>query len=78
MQAKDITDDAVLAAIRSEELRRGASRWDIGMELVLHVGEVPEKVVLAKLRSMEKRGLVDGCLCGCRGDFEIVAGPETP
>lgn len=32
--------------------------------------EVPQKVVLAKARKLIKRGLVSGCACGCRGDFE--------
>jgi predicted transcriptional regulator len=30
------------------------------------------KLVLAKMKSMIKRGLVDGCPCGCRGDFVIT------
>ena len=33
--------------------------------------DTPEKVALAKMRSLIKRGLVDGCPCGCRGDFEL-------
>ncbi len=32
----------------------------------------PEKLVLAKMRRLIKRGLVDGCGCGCRGDFELT------
>jgi hypothetical protein len=32
----------------------------------------PEKVLRAKMRSLYKRGLVGGCPCGCRGDFEIT------
>lgn len=35
--------------------------------------DVPPKVVLAKCRSLIKRKLVDGCACGCRGDFTITA-----
>jgi hypothetical protein len=31
-----------------------------------------ERVALAKMRSMHRRGLVAGCTCGCRGDFEIT------
>jgi hypothetical protein len=34
---------------------------------------VPWKVVLAKFRRVKKRGLVDGCDCGCRGDFELTS-----
>ena len=32
----------------------------------------PVKLVLAKLRSLIRRGLITGCACGCRGDFEIT------
>lgn len=31
----------------------------------------PEKLVHAKMRMLLKRGLVMGCGCGCRGDWEI-------
>jgi len=33
----------------------------------------PEKVAYAKMRSLIRKGLVDGCVCGCRGDFELTA-----
>lgn len=32
----------------------------------------PDKVVLAKMRRLIDRGLVDGCPCGCRGDYELT------
>jgi len=32
----------------------------------------PDKLALAKMRQLMKRGLVDGCACGCRGDFVIT------
>lgn len=31
----------------------------------------PPKLALAKMRQLIKRGLVTGCTCGCRGDFEL-------
>lgn len=34
--------------------------------------EVPYKVGLAAMDNLIKRGLVSGCSCGCRGDFEIT------
>lgn len=43
-----------------------ANRWDLARLFP----EAPEKVVLAKLRSLIKRKLINGCPCGCRGDFE--------
>lgn len=33
---------------------------------------VPYKVVEAKARRLIRRGLLTGCTCGCRGDFEVV------
>jgi hypothetical protein len=33
---------------------------------------IPEKLILAKMRNLISKGLVDGCSCGCRGDFEIT------
>jgi hypothetical protein len=29
----------------------------------------PDKLVLAKARKLVRRGVIDGCVCGCRGDF---------
>jgi hypothetical protein len=41
-----------------------------------HDGErrqwVPRKLLIAKLAHMQRRGLIDGCTCGCRGDFEVT------
>ncbi|MBV8060794.1 MAG: hypothetical protein JO253_04630 [Alphaproteobacteria bacterium] len=32
----------------------------------------PSKLVQAKMRGLIERGLVDGCTCGCRGDYELT------
>lgn len=61
-----------------------ATRWDVTAVLAGHpelVGDgsardfpnVPPKVVLAKAKRLVRRGLIDGCTCGCRGDFQILA-----
>ncbi len=34
--------------------------------------ETPEKVLRSKLGAMARRGLIDGCDCGCRGDWRIL------
>lgn len=57
-----------------------ATRWDAAAVLAGHPEDVgataneypnmPEKVVLAKARRLIRRGLVDGCFCGCRGDLK--------
>ncbi len=33
---------------------------------------VPDKLILGKMRKLIHRGVVDGCGCGCRGDFSIT------
>jgi hypothetical protein len=33
---------------------------------------VTGKLALAKMKAMVRKGLVSGCPCGCRGDFEIT------
>ncbi len=35
--------------------------------------DVPGKLVLAKMRQLIHRGVVDGCPCGCHGDFTITS-----
>jgi hypothetical protein len=82
MQAKDVPDEIVLAAIRAEsmkaedywpaeELPRPAFTWDIKKALP----QFPPKVVMAKLRSLVRRNVIQGCDCGdCRGDFKIIKG----
>jgi hypothetical protein len=32
----------------------------------------PPEVILAKARALIRRGLLTGCDCGCRGDFELT------
>lgn len=34
--------------------------------------KVPQKLIVSKLRNLIKKGLITGCACGCRGDFEVV------
>lgn len=34
--------------------------------------ETPLKLQISKMRNLLKRGLVRGCGCGCRGDWEIT------
>jgi len=34
--------------------------------------KTPPKLVLAKMRSLIARGLIDGCACNCRGDFALT------
>lgn len=74
MQAKDCPERPIL------ELLAANPRWHThyhgggSMPSVLPAFPVytPQKVVLAKMASLYKRGLVNGCPCGCRGDWEIT------
>ena len=34
--------------------------------------KVPDKLCRAKMASLMRRGLIDGCPCGCRGDYELT------
>jgi hypothetical protein len=68
--AKDIPDEAVLHAVLdlgAPHVAKWAFLWDIQAKLA----QYPPKVVKAKLASLVKRGLLDGCACGCRGDFHV-------
>ena len=85
MQAKDINDAAFIKAVETAAGLRGfdiATRWDVAMVLgghedavgkaTLDVPEFPDKVILAKARKLIRRGLITGCICGCRGYFELT------
>lgn len=81
LQAKDLDEAAILGMLQATpDTRR--THWALA-----GVGErvydathprAPEKVLLAKLRAMKKRRLVDGCACGCRGDWSARPHPEPP
>ncbi len=59
----------------------GASRWDVAAVLAgdpdsvgtspCDYPDVPEQAVLTKAQSLLDRGQIDGCACGCRGDFTV-------
>lgn len=81
MKAADISDDRLLRIIR--EFNDGSApprvpggwsgpRWALMWDLQDRLPEFPEKVIRAKCRQLIKRGLLDGCTCGCRGDFELT------
>jgi hypothetical protein len=77
MKAADITDEAFLAALDEMTDRMGGPlrygrmipRQFVGDVLRETTPDLPDKVVLAKARSMIKRKVIEGCGCGCRGDF---------
>jgi hypothetical protein len=87
--ARDIPDVVFLYAVALCQDQRSCGGWYWAMRddvtrvlggldrnAPVRSDEVPGvswKVVLAKFRRVKKRGLVDGCDCGCRGDFELTS-----
>lgn len=79
MKAADISDGVMLRVIaspnashRAGRLSSDAPNWWMRWDLDKQFSAFPSKVVLAKCRQLMKRGLINGCDCGCRGDFEIT------
>lgn len=69
IQAKHVDERAILEALGLA--REAMTHWH-GFS-VAGLAVVPEKVLRAKLCAMKRRGLIDGCGCGCRGDWTITA-----
>lgn len=73
VQCKDIPDEPILRFLFS--LRGEWANWYFDNERDVHRAMppgTPDKVVHAKMRKLIARGLVDGCDCGCRGDFVLT------
>jgi len=72
VQAKHITDERCLRAVRAARGRHGVADWSSLWDIQEEMTEYPAKVVQAKLASLLKRKILTGCACGCRGDFEEI------
>lgn len=73
MQCKDIPDAPILDFV-AQHGGIGCNWFGNEFERsVTHAmpEETPPKLALAKMRQLVKRKLVEGCCCGCRGDFEL-------
>jgi hypothetical protein len=71
LQAKHLPERMLIEAVRdlNEPWRPiGVDRWTLEERF----SDYPPKVVMAKLKSLTRRGLLAGCTCGCRGDFQIT------
>ena len=84
LQAKHVSSDSFLAAIRQDIAGRAAesgvdqkwvcaSVWNVAAIL-----GIPDKVVRAKVRALVRQRLITGCACGCRGDLQIREPDDTP
>lgn len=73
MKCSDIPDRPILALLAALN-GRWANWWGFEPSVLPAFPEEVRgtKLVLAKMRMMVRRGVVDGCCCGCRGDFVIT------
>lgn len=74
MQCKDIPTEPILHFLANHQGKWctwwiGYSMPTVADVMPLHT---PKKIQLAKMKMLIKDGLVVGCDCGCRGDFEIT------
>jgi hypothetical protein len=71
--AKHIPDEFVLMHVDLVQRRQlpqvGLIWWTFAREQLPHF---PDRVVLAKLSKLYRRGLILGCDCGCRGDYVLT------
>lgn len=73
LQAKHIPDERILMVIDElTVMRYTAMTW----EIYAAWPHIPRKVILAKLDKMVRRKILDGCACGCSGQFRIIKGPR--
>ena len=76
MKAADIPDEVFVDAVRAHGYggSRWAQCWDVYPAISEALGvDVPAKVCQAKARKLIRRGVINGCACGCRGDFTVPA-----
>jgi hypothetical protein len=72
MACKNISDQAFLVCVRKEAGRNGfTTAVRIHAELENQLGPIPRRLFLAKARKLIAAGKLNGCGCGCRGDFSI-------
>lgn len=73
MKCQDIPDRPVLEFL--EGLDGQWANWFADDDKSVRTAmpaDIPDKLVLAKMKQLIKRGAVMGCGCGCRGDFVIT------
>ncbi len=76
LQIKDISTLDVLQHLYSRHV--GGMCWstwckgfDNSIDVAMGFPDLPDNLVRAKMKSLIQKGLVSGCYCGCRGDYEI-------
>lgn len=88
-QCKDIPDQDVLMFIRSIMARAAnlaqSATWYGGPDEFTPANSIvlacppgtTGRLALAKCRSLKKRGLIEGCTCGCHGAFTLTAAGQA-
>lgn len=80
LQAKDFPDRPLLEFLDALDGlwstwcwsdHRDPCFWDHSVA-PLFPPETPDKLIRAKMAGLIRRGLIDGCPCGCRGDYELT------
>lgn len=71
MQCKDIEDGPLLLFVARKESEKGGwvNTWDFEPPY----SDLPDNLFRAKMGGLIRRGLLTGCNCGCRGDYETTA-----
>jgi hypothetical protein len=76
IQCKDLPEEPILIFLfeLKSENKGWATRFEDYENSIYRAlpKNTPEKVALKKMEGLIERGLVSGCSCGCRGDFEIT------
>jgi hypothetical protein len=71
MQCKDIPDVPLVRFIAEKQREKNlwVNTWDFDET---PYANLPDNLLRAKMGQLIKRGLITGCNCGCRGDYEIT------
>ena len=72
MKAADIPDEEILGFVLSINEQK---RWCLSYDLEERFPQYLPKVIRAKCNGLIRRGYMDGCTCGCRGDYVVIGGP---
>ena len=75
MQCKDIPDIPILKFLESLGIHWGylLENFDCEKSVSRAMPKgVPYRLAIAKMKTLIRRGLINGCTCGCRGDYELT------
>lgn len=70
-KAADVPDELFLRTMLG--VYEDEHMWTNTWHLEKRIPGFPPKVLRAKAAQLIKRNLIQGCACGCRGDFELLS-----